>query len=126
MALGLGNQSTSSHPANVMEPWETWLRNALQFADDDGNAPYTHEFIRDGSADDDFMSLSWVLSMLNETTLERCLGPSPGHKSSFCSRLCYGILSVVQFLHHLFEFCKAICVGPHHFVTDNQDLITTE
>ena len=34
------------------------------------------------------------------------------------------MLSAARFLHHLFQFCQDLFVGPYQFVTDNQGLIT--
>jgi hypothetical protein len=56
------------------------LRNALEFADDNGDTLYTL-FVSDGSTGDDSIAFSWVLSMLNETILARCSGSAPGHES---------------------------------------------
>jgi hypothetical protein len=98
------------------------LKNALELANDNGEAPYTL-FVSNGSAGDGSMSFRWVLCMQNDITLAQCSGPAPGHESSFRSKG-YGMLSAVRFLHHLFEYCQDNFVGPYRFVTDNQGLIT--
>ena len=85
--------------------------------------PSANLFVSDGSASSGSMSFGWVLSTHNGEILIRCSGPAPGKESSFRSEG-YGMLSVVRFLFHLFEYCQQTHPGPFRFITDNQGLLT--
>jgi hypothetical protein len=77
----------------------------------------------DGSPMDFDMTFSWTMSQPNCTHIVSCSGPAPGLKDSPFRAKAYGMLSMVQFLFHLFSFCDASHAWQTRLSTNNQSLL---